>query len=75
MGINTTLHSAKPSFANHKMFKSELGEDYVIAAVYNGLKLGGGSYTPLQVCSLATSQNALPVWKISRRTSFPMSAG
>lgn len=45
MGINTTLHSAKPSFANHKMFKSELGEDYVIASCYNGLKLGGGSYT------------------------------
>lgn len=36
MGINTTLHSAKPSFANHKMFKSELGEDYVIASCYNG---------------------------------------
>lgn len=43
--INTTLHSAKPSFANHKMFKSEFGEDYVIASCYNGLYLGGGSYT------------------------------
>ena len=45
MGINTTLHSAKPSFANHKMFKKELGENYVIASCYNGLLLGGGSYT------------------------------
>lgn len=45
MGINAALHSAKPSFANHKMFKSELGEDYVIASCYNGLKYGGGSYT------------------------------
>lgn len=27
------------------MFKGELGEDYVIASCYNGLKLGGGSYT------------------------------
>ena len=45
MGINTTLHSAKPSFANHKMFKSELGENYVIASCYNGLLLGGGAYT------------------------------
>ncbi len=44
-GINAALHSAKPSFANHAMFKSELGEDYVIASCYNGLKLGGGSYT------------------------------
>ena len=45
MAINTALHSAKPSFANHKMFRSELGDDYVIASCYNGLKLGGGSYT------------------------------
>lgn len=44
-GIDTALHCAKPSFANHKMFKRELGEDYVIASCYNGLKLGGGSYT------------------------------
>lgn len=43
--IKTSLRSAKPSFANHKMFVSELGEDYVIASCYNGLKLGGGSYT------------------------------
>lgn len=44
-GIRTALHSAKPSFANHKMFRKELSEDYVIASCYNGLKLGGGSYT------------------------------
>jgi YjjI family glycine radical enzyme len=43
--IDCALHSAKPSFANHKMFKSELGEKYVIASCYNGLPLGGGSYT------------------------------
>jgi YjjI family glycine radical enzyme len=45
LGIETTLKTAKPSFANHKMFVSELGEDYVIASCYNGLKYGGGSYT------------------------------
>ncbi|MCD8069411.1 MAG: YjjI family glycine radical enzyme, partial [Lachnospiraceae bacterium] len=39
------LRSAKPSFANHKMFRSELGDDYVIASCYNGLLCGGGSYT------------------------------
>lgn len=44
-GIETTLKAAKPSFANHKMFVSELGEDYVVASCYNGLKYGGGSYT------------------------------
>ena len=39
------LKVAKPSFANHKMFASEWGEDYVIASCYNGLKLAGGGYT------------------------------
>lgn len=43
--IRCALKTAKPSFANHKMFVSELGEDYVIASCYNGLKLAGGSYT------------------------------
>ena len=43
--INCALHSAKPSFANHKMFVKELTEDYVIASCYNGLPLGGGAYT------------------------------
>ncbi len=45
MAINTALQSAKPSFANHKMFKNELTEDYVIASCYNGLPYGGGAYT------------------------------
>jgi len=39
------LKTSKPSFANHKMFVSEWGEDYVIASCYNGLKLAGGGYT------------------------------
>jgi len=43
--VKTALHCAKPSFANHRMFVGELGEDYVIASCYNGLKYGGGSYT------------------------------
>ncbi|MDO4519471.1 MAG: YjjI family glycine radical enzyme [Eubacteriales bacterium] len=43
--IDCALHSAKPSFANHAMFRSELTEDYVIASCYNGLPYGGGSYT------------------------------
>lgn len=43
--IRTILRSAKPSFANHGMFKSELTERYVIASCYNGLPYGGGSYT------------------------------
>ena len=43
--IKTALKSAKPSFANHKMFCEELTDNYVIASCYNGLKYGGGSYT------------------------------
>ncbi len=43
--VECALRSAKPSFANHKMFKKELTENYVIASCYNGLALGGGSYT------------------------------
>lgn len=43
--VACALSCAKPSFANHPMFRSELSEDYVIASCYNGLPLGGGSYT------------------------------
>ncbi len=43
--VNCALVCAKPSFANHKMFTKELTEKYVIASCYNGLLLGGGSYT------------------------------
>lgn len=43
--INTALVTAKPSFANDKMFSNELGENYNIVSCYNGLYTGGGSYT------------------------------
>ncbi|SHJ64327.1 YjjI family glycine radical enzyme [Tepidibacter formicigenes] len=42
--INTALVTAKPSFANHEIFSSEFGE-YGIVSCYNGLNIGGGSYT------------------------------
>lgn len=44
-GIKCALKTAKPSFANDRMFRSELGDDYCIASCYNGLYKGGGSYT------------------------------
>lgn len=47
--LKTAMRAAKPSFANHRMFTGELGEDYVIASCYNGLKRGGGSYTLCRV--------------------------
>ena len=43
--IETSFLTAKPSFANHEMFKSELDESYGIASCYNGLAKGGGAYT------------------------------
>ena len=43
--VRTALDCAKPSFANHRMFLSELGEEYGIASCYNGLPIGGGAFT------------------------------
>lgn len=42
--IKTALITAKPSFANDDMFRSELGH-YGIASCYNGLHIGGGAHT------------------------------
>lgn len=44
-GVRAALKSAKPSFANDKMFRAELGDGYCIASCYNGLLKAGGSYT------------------------------
>lgn len=44
-GVKCALKSAKPSFANDKMFRAELGDGYCIASCYNGLYKVGGSYT------------------------------
>ena len=54
--VKCMLKTAKPSFANHRMFVKEWGEDYAIASCYNGLKLAGGGFTlprmRLYECSL-----------------------
>ena len=54
--VKCMLRTAKPSFANHRMFTEEWGEDYAIASCYNGLKQGGGGFTlprlRLYECSL-----------------------
>jgi YjjI family glycine radical enzyme len=43
--VNTALITAKPSFANHEMFSEEFNNNYAIVSCYNGLTIGGGSYT------------------------------
>jgi YjjI family glycine radical enzyme len=45
LAARTALGSAKPSFANHRLFLGELGEGYALASCYNGLLVGGGSFT------------------------------
>ena len=58
--VKCMLKTAKPSFANHRMFVEEWGDRYAIASCYNGLSIGGGGFTlprmKLYECSLdATS--------------------
>lgn len=43
--VRTGLEVSKPYFANHKMFQRDFGDRYGIASCYNGLPIGGGSYT------------------------------
>ncbi len=54
--VRCMLKTAKPSFANHRMFLKEWGDRYAIASCYNGLMIGGGGYTlprmRLYECSL-----------------------
>ncbi len=45
LAVKCMLKTSKPSFADHKRFSKEWGEDYVIASCYNGLKVCGGGYT------------------------------
>lgn len=56
--IQTALITAKPSFANHSMFVDDYGEDYGIASCYNGLKVGGGSYTLVRLNLAFLAQRA-----------------
>lgn len=43
--LKCMLKTSKPSFANDKMFKKDLGENYGIASCYNGFNVTGGAYT------------------------------
>jgi YjjI family glycine radical enzyme len=65
LAAGTALYSAKPSFANHRMFCNEFGERYAIASCYNGLPVGGGSFTltRLRLGHLAqTAENLQDFW-------------
>ncbi|MFV0498801.1 MAG: YjjI family glycine radical enzyme [Bacilli bacterium] len=43
--VKTALITAKPSFANDKMYSADFDNNYGIASCYNGLMIGGGGFT------------------------------
>lgn len=47
--IKTALVTAKPSFANDKIFRADFKGEYGIVSCYNGLKVGGGANTLVRV--------------------------
>lgn len=47
--IETALSTAKPSFANNKMFEQDFKGEYGIVSCYNGLKVGGGANTLIRI--------------------------
>lgn len=47
--IQTSLITAKPSFANDKIYRKDFKGEYGIVSCYNGLKVGGGAYTLVRV--------------------------
>jgi len=56
--IETSMITAKPSFANHHLFTQEFGENYAIASCYNGLPIGGGSYTLVRLVMARLAERA-----------------
>ncbi|HSQ89315.1 YjjI family glycine radical enzyme [Romboutsia sp.] len=47
---STALTTAKPSFANHKMYREDFkSENYAVASCYNGFLIGGGGYTLIRL--------------------------
>ncbi|GAA0745397.1 YjjI family glycine radical enzyme [Clostridium oceanicum] len=60
--IKTALVTAKPSFANDKIFSKEFTKGkYAIVSCYNGLYIGGGSYTLVRLNLADLSKKATGV--------------
>lgn len=47
--VKTSLVTAKPSFANDKMYSNDFKDGYGIASCYNGLNIGGGGFTLMRI--------------------------
>ncbi|AVP65587.1 YjjI family glycine radical enzyme [Clostridium botulinum] len=60
--INTALVTAKPSFANHEIFSKDFpAHNYGIASCYNGLYIGGGSFTLVRLNLYGVAKKASSV--------------
>lgn len=60
--IKTALVTAKPSFANHEIFSKDFpSHDYCIASCYNGLYIGGGSFTLVRLNLYSAAKKAKSV--------------
>lgn len=68
--VETALATAKPSFANDELFRRDFGGDYAIASCYNGLPLGGGSYTLVRL-NLARLARDVKDYALFRESVLP----
>lgn len=57
--VKTALSTAKPSFANDDIFSKEFKGNYCIASCYNGLPIGGGSYTLVRLNLAGLAKKAI----------------
>ncbi len=57
--VKTGLAVSKPYFANHEMFVNDFGEKYGLASCYNGLPIGGGSFTLVRLNLKALAEKAV----------------
>lgn len=56
---STALVTAKPSFANHKMYIEDFKtKDYAVASCYNGFLIGGGGYTLVRLLLQNVAKNS-----------------
>lgn len=56
--VKTGLETSKPYFANHQRYLKDYGADYGVASCYNGLPLGGGSFTLVRLNLKALAETA-----------------
>ncbi len=59
--LDCSMYTAKPSFANDEIFRKDFGGNYAIASCYNGLRIGGGSYSLVRVILSNLAKKALSI--------------